>query len=209
MSEMPKSAAHAQAGRRVDARYLAVTAMLSAVAFALAALNFPVPFMPPFIKLDVSDLPSLLGAFSLGPGCGVLVALLKNVLNVLIEGSDTAFVGELSNFLLNAALAGSAGLIYKRRKDRTGAIVGSIAGAVLMGLISVPLNYFLVYPVYAAAFGGMETVVGAYQAILPSAGGLFECLVIFNLPFTVCKGLLCAALCFLSYKPLSPLLHGR
>lgn len=209
MSESPKTAAQSRAGREVNVRRLAVTAMLSAVAFALSALNFPIPLMPPFIKLDVSDLPSLLGAFSLGPGCGVLVALLKNVLNVIIEGTDTAFVGEMSNFLLGAAFAGCAGLIYKRRRDRTGAIAGSLTGAVFMGLFSVPLNYFLVYPVYAAAFGGMETIVRAYQEILPSVGGLLECLVIFNLPFTVCKGLLCAALCFAIYKPLSPLLHGR
>ena len=103
----------------------------------------------------------------------------------------------------------AAGLIYKFHKNRTGAILGSLAGAVAMGLFSVPLNYFLVYPAYAAAFGGMELIVGAYQTILPSVNGLLECLLIFNLPFTIVKGLLCAAICFLIYKPLSPLLHGR
>jgi len=118
-------------------------------------------------------------------------------------------VGELCNFALNAVFAVAAGLIYKFHKNRTGAILGSLAGAVAMGLFSVPLNYFLVYPAYAAAFGGMELIVEAYQTILPSVNGLLECLLIFNLPFTIVKGLLCAAICFLIYKPLSPLLHGR
>ena len=139
---------------------------------------------------------------------GIVIAFLKNVLHIVLKGTSSAFVGELCNFALNAVFAVAAGLIYKFHKNRTGAILGSLAGAVAMGLFSVPLNYFLVYPAYAAAFGGMELIVGAYQTILPSVNGLLECLLIFNLPFTIVKGLLCAAICFLIYKPLSPLLHG-
>ena len=48
-----------------------------------------------------------------------------------------------------------------------------------------------------------------YRAIRPSANGLLECLVTFNAPFTLLKGLLDVALCLLIYKPLSPLLHGK
>ena len=163
-----------QPRRKISARTLAVTAMLSAVAAALMYIEIPIPVLiPSFVKLDVSDLPALLGSFSLGPVASIVIA------------------------------------IYKFHKNRTGAILGSLAGAVAMGLFSVPLNYFLVYPAYAAAFGGMELIVGAYQTILPSVNGLLECLLIFNLPFTIVKGLLCAAICFLIYKPLSPLLHGR
>jgi len=195
---------------RLSARYMVVTAMLSAVAFALMFLDFSIPaLMPGFIKMDVSDLPALLGAFSFGPLCGVIIALMKNVLHILIEGSASVGVGPLCNFVLNAAFAATAGFIYKYHKDIKGALAGSLAGAAAMGLISVPLNYFLVYPAYAAAFGGMDLIIGAYQTILPSANSLIKCLLIFNLPFTIVKGLLCALLCFLIYKPLSPVLHGR
>jgi riboflavin transporter FmnP len=76
-----------------------------------------------------------------------------------------------------------------------------------MALLSVPLNYFITYPVYAKLFGGMDLIIAAYQAILPSVKSLIECLVIFNMPFTFVKGLLDVVLCFLIYKPLSPLLH--
>ena len=76
-------------------------------------------------------------------------------------------------------------------------------------VMTVPLNYFLVYPAYAAAFGGMELIVGAYQTILPSVNGLLECLLIFNMPFTLVKGLIVSLITFLIYKPLSPVLHGR
>lgn len=197
-----------QPRRKISARTLAVTAMLSAVAAALMYIEIPIPVLiPSFVKLDVSDLPALLGSFSLGPVASIVIAFLKNVLHIVLKGTSSAFVGELCNFALNAVFAVAAGLIYKFHKNRTGAILGSLAGAVAMGLFSVPLNYFLVYPAYAAAFGGMELIVEAYQTILPSVNGLLECLLIFNLPFTIVKGLLCAAICFLIYKPLSPLLH--
>ena len=82
-------------------RYMSVTAMLSAVAFILMFLDFSVPFMPAFIKMDLSELPALIGAFSMGPVCGILICLIKNVLHLFI--TTTGGVGELSNFLLGVS----------------------------------------------------------------------------------------------------------
>ena len=188
---------------------LAVTAMLSAVAFVLMFIEFPIPaLIPSFVKLDISDLPELLAAFSMGPLYGVAVTLLKNLLFILLHGTSSAYVGELFNFLMGSVFAFSAGFIYQRKKSRKSALIGSIVGAALMALISVPLNYFVVYPAYVVCYGlPLEAIIGMYQAILPSADSLIKCLVIFNLPFTFFKGMLDVALCFLIYKPLSPLLH--
>ncbi len=189
---------------------LTVTAMLSAVAFILMFLDFPLPMiMPSFVKMDFSDLPALLGAFALGPMYGVLISLLKNILNFFLAGS-TAGVGELCNFLLGASFSFIAGFIYQRKMTRRGAVLGAVAGAVAMAAVSVPLNFFVTYPAYVVIYGmPLEAIIGMYQAILPSADGLLECLVIFNMPWTLAKGLLDAALCMLIYKPLSPVLHGR
>ncbi len=88
--------------------------------------------------------------------------------------------------------------------------MGAVIGAVLMGLASVPVNYFITYPVYVVAYGmPLEVILGMYQAILPSADSLIKCLLIFNMPFTIFKGLVDVALCCLIYKPLSPMLHGK
>ena len=188
---------------------ITVTAMLSAVAFALMFIEMPIPaLIPSFVKLDISDLPELLAAFSLGPVYGVAVTFLKNLLHILIKGTSSAYVGELFNFLMGSVFAFTAGIIYQRKKSRTTALLGAVAGAVLMAVLSVPLNYYLVYPAYVVCYGlPLEAIIGMYQAILPSADSLIKCLVIFNLPFTLFKGLLDVALCFLIYKPLSPLLH--
>ena len=76
-----------------------------------------------------------------------------------------------------------------------------------MSVASVPLNFFVTYPIYAKMFGGMDLIVSAYQAILPSMKNLLQCLIVFNMPFTFVKGLLDVLLCLVIYKPLSPLLH--
>ena len=180
---------------------LAVAAMLTAVAAVLQFVEFAIPLMPSFIKLDISDLPALLGTFSLGPVYGV-------------PFGSSAGVGELSNFILGAVFVFVAGIIYKHNKSRKSALVGSVAGAAAMALVSIVTNYFIVYPAYVVLYKlPLEAIVGMYEAILggvshvPTQNALLNCLLVFNVPFTLVKGLLDTALCFLIYKPLSPLLH--
>ncbi|MBQ8382707.1 MAG: ECF transporter S component [Clostridia bacterium] len=185
---------------------IAMTALLSALATVLMMLSFSVPFMPSFIKLDFSELPALLASFSLGPISGVAVCLIKNLINLPL--TTTGGVGELANFLMGVTFVLPAGLIYRYRKTRLGALIASGSGALAMALCSLPLNYFVSYPAYTK-FLPIDAIVGMYQALLPSMDGLLMCLVTFNMPFTLLKGLLDVLLCFLIYKPLSPLLQGK
>ncbi|MBD8952878.1 MAG: ECF transporter S component [Subdoligranulum variabile] len=189
-------------------RALTGTAMLGAVAAVLMYLEFPIPIMPAFVKLDVSELPALIASFAYGPVSGVLVCLIKNLIK--LPSTSTAAVGELFNFVMGALFVGVAGIVYKRNKTRKGAIVGALLGALVMAVVSVPYNYFIVYPAYVVMYHlPLEAIIGMYQAINPSVDGLLTCLLVFNLPFTFVKGVLDAVLCFLIYKPLSPILHGR
>ena len=183
---------------------LVVTAMLSAVAAILMFLEFSVPIMPSVIKLDISELPALLASFSLGPVYGMAVCLVKNLVN--LTHTSTGGVGELCNFLMGVTFVVPAGLLYRKMKNRKGALLGSLIGAVIMAVVSVPLNYFITYPIYSV-FMPMEGIIGMYQLILPFVDNLLECLLIFNMPFTFVKGMLDVLLAFLIYKPLSPLLH--
>lgn len=133
------------------ARRLTGIAMLSAVAFALQFLEFPIPIMPAFIKLDFSDLPELLAAFAYGPLAGVAVAGIKNLIHLPL--SSSMYVGELSNFLLGAVLSVAAGAIYKKHKTKRGALAAAVLSAVIMGLVSVPVNYWIIYPLYYNVLG--------------------------------------------------------
>lgn len=172
-------------------------------------LDFAVPFMPNFIKLDISELPALIGAFSMGPVSGIVICLIKNLIHLTI--TTTSGVGELSNFILGVAFVLPAGLIYKFKKNRKGALIGSLAGALFMAVFSVVSNYFLVYPFYTA-FMPEDAIIGAYNAIASAVGGhmdnLLECLVVFNMPFTFLKGMISVGITFLIYKHISPIIKG-
>ncbi len=189
-------------------RMLTGTAMLAAVATVLMYMEFPIPIMPAFIKMDISELPALIASYAYGPGAGILVCLIKNLIK--LPSTSTAAVGELFNFVMGALFVGVAGIVYKHKKSRKNAIIGAVAGAIVMAVVSVPYNYFIVYPAYVVMYHlPLEAIIGMYQAINPSVDGLLACLVTFNVPFTFFKGVVDAVLCFLIYKPLSPILHGR
>lgn len=190
----------------MSVRYITVTAMLSATAFVLMFLDFSVPVMPAFIKMDLSELPALIGAFAMGPACGVMVCLIKNLLHLLM--TTTGGVGELSNFVLGAAFVLPAGLIYKHKKNKKNAVIGSLVGAVCMAAISFPSNLFVVYPIYEK-FMPIEAIVAAYQAIVPSVKTLWQCLLFFNVPFTFVKAMFSVIITMIIYKGISPVLKGN
>lgn len=194
--------------KKTDLRKITVTAIMSAIAAILQFIEISIPIIPSFVKLDFSDLPALITSFAIGPWYGVTVELLKNLLHLPFGSS--AGVGEMCNFLLGAIFCLTAGLIYKKRKTRAGAALGALLGALLMALVSLPMNYFAVYPAYVVLYGmPMDAIVGMYSEILPGTDSLIKALCIFNLPFTFLKGIANAIICFLIYKPLSPVIKGK
>ncbi len=194
--------------KKSDLRKITVTAIMSAIAAILQFIEISIPIIPSFVKLDFSDLPALITSFAIGPWYGVSVELLKNLLHLPFGSS--AGVGEMCNFLLGAIFCLTAGLIYKKHKTRKGAAAGAVLGALLMALFSLPMNYFIVYPAYVVLYGmPMDAIVGMYSEILPGTDSLAKALCIFNLPFTFLKGIANAIICFLIYKPLSPVIKGK
>lgn len=193
-------------GNRVDVWKLTMIAMLSAIAFVLMFLEFSVPIMPPFIKMDLSDLPELIGAFAMGPASGVLICLIKNLMHLFL--STTGGVGELSNFFLGVCFVLPAGLVYRKWKGKKSAVIGALAGAVLMAAVSIISNYYIVYPFYYN-FMDKEAILAAYQAIFPGVRNILQCLIVFNAPFTLVKGLFSVVITVLVYKHISPFLKGR
>lgn len=185
-----------------DTRRLVFTAVLAALSIVLSELlSFKLPIMPSFISFDLSDVPAVLASLTMGPVSGAAVCLIKN-----LEGLFTTMtggVGELSNFVLSACLVIPAGIIARRTSRYSLVAVGCVLGAVVSGLVSILSNYFIVYPVYTAIMP-MEAIIGMYKAILPSVDGLLECLVIFNMPFTIAKGLIASLLTVPLYKRLKP-----
>lgn len=205
MNTATKSTSNSVKKTGANVRKMTMTAMLSAIAFILMFLDFSVPLMPTFIKMDLSDLPALIGAFAMGPVSGIIICLIKNLIHLFM--TSTGGVGELSNFILGACFILPAGILYKKFNGRKGAILGSMAGAVLMAVISIVSNYYIVYPVYYN-FMPKEVILSAYQAIFPGVDSIMDCLLIFNMPFTFVKALFSVIITFLVYKRISPIIKG-
>ena len=193
--------------KKVNVRKIAMTAILSAVATVLMFISFSLPIIPSFVKMDFSELPALIAAFSMGPVSGVVVCFIKNLVNLTM--STTGGAGELCNFLMGVTFVVPAGLLYKFRKDRWGALWGSLLGAVIMAAMSFPINYFITYPFYTATMLSEEAILSMYQAINPAVETLAQALLWFNVPFTFFKAACDVAITFAVYKRISPLIHGQ
>lgn len=174
-------------------------AFFSAIGFILMFIDMSVPIVPSFLKFDISELPALLMSFIYGPVSGIAVCLLKNALHLTI--TSTGGVGELSNFILGAVFCIVAGFIYKYKRTRAGAIIGMLVGSAVMGGICFFTNLYIMYPFYYNIIP-KEAILGMCQAIVPSIDSIEKSLLVFNVPFTFAKGVICSLVTLLAYKKL-------
>ena len=189
-------------------KYIAKIAVLSAVASILMLFELPLWFAPSFYELDFSELPILIGGFALGPAAAVLMELLKNLLNILMNGTDTAFVGEFANFVTGCAFVLPAALIYKYKKSLKGAIWGLITATLSLALVGALINYFVLIPAFSNLYGlPIESIVAMGTAVNASITDLKSLIVFAVVPFNLLKAVACSVLSLLLYKRLSKILH--
>lgn len=180
-------------------------AMLSVIGFVLMYFQLPLTFVaPPFMKLDISDLPVLMGAFTMGPVYGIIIAALKNLMHIIFKGTMTAGVGELSNFIISSAFALVSSYIYRKHRSYKGAVLSMTVGVVAMTILAMASNYFVVFPLYGKVMP-MEAIIAMGSAITPKITGLFTMMIYSVLPFNLIKGFTTSAVMMLVYKKISPL----
>lgn len=188
-------------------RNLVKISVLGAIGMILMFFDLSVWFAPPFLKLDISDLPALLGAFAIGPMAGVLIQLLKNILSLLIEGSGTGGVGELSNFIVGSVYCYTAGFIYYRNKSFKSAVIGLICGVILMSITASLSNYFIVFPLYSRVMIPMDKIIEMASKVNKHVVDYKTLILYAVLPFNLLKGTIVAGITLALYKRLSPILH--
>lgn len=181
--------------------------LLGAIAFIIMLFEFPIPGFPPFLKLDFSDLPALIGGFALGPVAGVLIELIKNILNLIMHGTTTGGTGELANLLVGGIFVYVASFIYHRNKNKKNAVMGLVAGTIAMTVVAGAFNYFILIPLYATLFGGLENVIGAAAVANKAINSLGTLIVIGITPFNILKGIVVSGITLALYKKVSPLIH--
>ena len=191
--------------KNLSVQYLTRISVLTALASILFLIEIPVVA---FYKLDLSNLPVLLGAFSMGPVPGLIILLLKSLIGML--HSSSMYVGEMADFIMGAAFVLPAALIYRRHKTRNTALIGMAVGTVVMIVVAVLVNWKIMIPFYMTAYGmPMEAVVGMATKAVPFVDTEWKLLLCVTAPFNLLKGVVLSALTFVLYKHLSPLLHVR
>ena len=192
-------------------RKLVEIGMLGAIATVLMLFEFPIPFIaPPFYELDFSEVPVLVGAFALGPMAGATIELVKILINLLINGTATAFVGEIGNYLLGCSFIIPAALIYKKHKSKKNALIAMIIGTIAMTGFGCFLNAYILLPTYATAFGmPIDAIVGMGSAINANINDVMTFVIIAVAPFNIIKGIVVSVITLLIYKHISPILKGN
>lgn len=190
----------------LSVRTISMTAMLSAVAYLLAFVEFPVPLSPSFARMDLSDFPALIGAFVVGLLSGLLIELAKNTLQLMT--TSTGGIGEIANFLMGASYVVTAGFIYNRHKTKKTALIACILASVVMGIAAALANYFILLPLFES-FMPLDQLISSFAEFLPFIRTKLD-VVLFNaLPFNLLKGLVIGGFTMLTYKRLAPILKGR
>ena len=190
-------------------REIAQTGVLSGIAFVLMAVECPLWFAPGFYRLDLSELPVLIGGFAMGPLAGVMIELIKVLLYFFLHGSSTAGVGDFANFLIGCSLVVPAAVIYRFHKSRKTAILGLAVGTLLMTVAGSLLNAYLLLPLYAGAFHmPLAALIAMGTQVNRAITDLNSFVFLAVAPFNLFKGVLVSCLTVLIYKKVSPILHG-
>ena len=183
-------------------------AILGTIAFVVMLLEFPLPFIPPFYKLDFSETVVLIGGFALGWLPAVCIEALKILLNIIFTGTMTAYVGETANFLIGLSFVLPAIVIYHRNKTRKTAVRGLIVGSVCLVVFGAFLNAVVLLPAYSYFYNmPMEALIGMGSALIPLIKDRFTFVLFATAPFNLIKAVLNSILTILVYKRISPILH--
>lgn len=182
--------------KKLATAYITKVAVLSAVATVLYFFaRFPIFAVPPFnvLDMDFSDIPALIGGFALGPVASVIIAFIRCA--VKLSTSTTAFVGELSAFIVSISFTLPATIIYKYKKNIKGALIGLSVGVLSNAIISALSNYFIMVPMYASLYSPALMEVRVEFAFM------------YGLAFNLIKTVVASVITFLLYKRLSKILH--
>ena len=192
-------------------RKVAMIGMFSAIAMILMLFELPLPFAPPFYKLDLSELPVLVGGFAFGPAAGVMIEFAKILLKLFVKPTSTAFVGELANFAVGCSFVLPASIVYLFWKRKKGAITGCIVGTLVLTLFGSMFNAVYLLPAFSELYGmPLETILGMGSAVNPlmTEGSMISFVICCVVPINLIKGTVVSVLTMLIYKPLSPIIKS-
>ncbi|SDK08500.1 ECF transporter S component [Sediminibacillus albus] len=177
---------------------LIILALLGTISMMLMFLNFPLPMLPQYLKVDFSEVPALIAALIFSPGAGIIVEAVKNLLYLIYTGAGDP-IGIASNFLAGVIFVVPAAVLYHKFRGIKSLVSGLVAGTILMAVGMGILNYFVLLPAYSW-FMGWETMSSQVKFMTVAVG---------ILPFNVIKGIAIGAIFVPLFIKLRPWLEQK
>lgn len=189
--------------KKKPAHKVVLIAILGAMAYLLMLLDFPLPFMPPFLSFDLAQIPEVIGTLILGPISGITIALLKELLKISLTGSGTMFTGELINFIVSVSFILPTWWVYRQNKTTNNAVYGMMLGTVVATLIACLANVYFILPLYAQAFNlKISQIVAMSRSVNPYINSLPRLVLLGIAPFNLLRNGLTIIVLGLSLKRL-------
>lgn len=191
----------------MKSKKIALISILGALSALLMYFKFPLPFMPPFMDFDLCGVPEMIGGFALGPVAAILIVFIKIVLKLLLQGTSTMFVGELSNFILSCAYVLPAIYIYRKNKTKKGAILGLTIGTITVALTAIFTNLYIIIPFYGKMLGmEFNVILDMCAAVNPLVNSAITLAIFGIVPFNLIKNGAVSIITVLLYKKISRLI---
>ena len=188
----------------VRTRKIAIMALLGAISAVLMYFDFPLPIAPSFMKMDLSDLPIIVGGFILCPIASIIIAIIKILLKIIIKGTSTMFLGELANIIGSISYALPASIIYNNLKNKKRAIIGFIVGILAASFMCTICNAVFLFPLYINIFHmSEEAIIKMCSAIIPSIDSMTKVMLLSVFPFNLIKYIITSILTYILYKNIS------
>lgn len=189
--------------KRLTTQMLCFIGLFGALSTVLMMFKIPIFFAPGFMKLDLAELPAIIGSFMFGPLAGFCIVAVKLVLKLFISGTDSMYVGELSNLLLSTVYVLTASCIYRQRKTKRTAAVSLVVSVLVTNFAALISNTFFIFPAYTVVYGmSMEQIVGMAGAVNPFVKDTFTMMLFAVLPFNLLKYGAVSIITFFAYKKL-------
>lgn len=168
---------------------LIYTAMLAAVAGVLMSLEFSVPMMPPFYKVDFSDVPSVIAVFLMGPVSGICVEVIKLLIKLITVGTNSMYVGELANLIAAFLFVWPLWFLYQKLgANRKAAVEALLLSIVIRTACACFINANITLPLYAKAMSlPLDEVIRMVASVNPAIKDLNGFIILATIPFNVLK----------------------
>lgn len=194
--------------KNMTTKNLALIGMLAALGAVLMVFRFPIPLLPPFLSFDFALIPELIGGFALGPWNAAAIIIVRVLIQLIINGTNSMFTGEIQSVLLSFAFVIPASAFYLKHKTRNGAVIGMLLGIGICTIVAVFTNLYLIIPFYVSLYQmDMNSILTMCREVNPAVDSVESMVLLGIIPFNMIKTGVNGLITFLVYKKISPLIH--